>query len=133
MPYCRECDCVTVQTDSSTCPVCGSVLIAIEDVPPEDRDRPVVLTQCDNLYEAMVLRTALEAEGIQTLVEDEGLLGVVGLMNPYHAGGTQGSTSVLVRLEDAEAALELLRRKEAGELTLSEDDLPEEPTEEPSN
>ena len=42
---------------------------------------------------------------------------------PVRGGATH--TRVFIRLGDAEAGLELLRQKEAGELALSEDEIPE--------
>lgn len=127
MPYCADCDMVTAQTDSPTCPACGAVLIAIADVACEDRDRPVVLKCCGNPYEAEVLRAALDAEGIDAIIEDVGLLASVF---PRSAHGDATGARVLIRLEDAEAGLDLLRRKQAGELTIPDDDLPGEGTEE---
>ncbi|HUW56048.1 MAG TPA: DUF2007 domain-containing protein [Planctomycetota bacterium] len=124
MRYCMECDRLTMETDSLTCPACGTVLLSLDELPEEDLDRLVVLTWCDSLPEAMVLRAALDDQGIDSILEDEGLLEIA---NPFHGSGdAQGGTRVLVRLEDAEAALELLRQKDAGELAISEDDVLEE-------
>jgi len=122
MRYCPECQTITREAASPTCPACGKVLLSMDELPPEERDRLVVLKWCENLEEAQVLRAALNAEGIDAIVEDTGLLSWV---NPYNASGGATDTRVLIRLGDAEAGLELLRRKEAGELAISEDEIPE--------
>lgn len=120
MKYCLDCEMMTEGTQATTCPACGTVLRPLDALSPEDLDRPIVLTYCSSLFEAQVLRAALGSQGVDAIVEDEGLLEMV---NPYH-GGTdpQGSTRVMVRLEDAEAALDLLRRKECGELALTDEE-----------
>ena len=124
MRYCPKCESLSPEADAATCPACGTVLVPMDQVPPEDLDRSVVLTCCQTIEEAMVLRTALAEEGIVCLIEDEGLM---QMLNPFH-GGLNAGPRVMVRLADAEAALDFLRRKDAGELALSEDDLPEEDT-----
>jgi len=128
MRYCPECQTITQEAESPTCPACGRVLLSKDEIAPEDLDRPVVLTWCGSVFEAMVLRAALADEGITAFVEDEGLL---ELINPYHGGPTvEGGTRVMIRLGDAEAGLEFLRRKEAGELAIPEDEIPGEADEE---
>ena len=123
MRYCPECETVCVEVESSTCLACGEVLVRLDEVSPEERDRPVVLTWCQNFYEAQILVAALAAEGIQTVVEDDGLLARVV---PKVVCGDATDTRVMVRLEDAERALEFLRSKDAGELAIGEDDLDDE-------
>jgi len=122
MRYCPECQTITQEAASPTCPACGRVLLSMDELPPEERDRLVVLKWCANLEEAQVLKTALNAEGIDAMVEEQGLIAWV---NPYDARGGATHTRVFIRLGDAEAGLELLRQKEAGELALSEDEIPE--------
>ena len=124
MRYCPKCESLSADPDAPTCPACGTVLVPMDQLPPEDLDRSVVLTCCRTLEEAMVLRAALAQEGIDSAIEDEGLLEII---NPFH-GGLNAGPRVMVRLADAEAALDFLRRKDAGELAISEDDLPEEGT-----
>ena len=123
MRYCMECDRITTEMDSLTCPACGTVLLALDELPQEDLDRLVVLKCCESLYEAEVLRAALDAQGIDVMIEDVGLLASVF---PRSAHGDATSARVMVRLEDAEGALELLRRKDAGELAITDDDVSED-------
>jgi len=124
MRYCEKCEMLSVEPEAETCAACGEVLTSIDEIPEAERDRPVVLTTCETSYEAKVLRAALAGEGVEAIVEDEGLLETV---NPFHvrAGGDAGTTRVLVHLQDAETALAFLRQKESGELALDEEDLPE--------
>jgi len=122
MRYCPECQTITQEATSPTCPACGKVLLSRDEMTEEDSGRPVVLTWCTSVFEAMVLRAALAEEGITAFVEDEGLLEQI---NPYGAN-VAASTRVMIRMEDAEAGLEFLRRKQAGELAISDDEIPEE-------
>lgn len=121
MRYCMECGTVAEEGELATCPACGRILSSLDDLAPEDLDRPVVLTFCRDLYEAVVLRTVLAQEDIPSLIEDEQLFAAAGAY-PLGHGGAVRQPRVMVRLEDAEAALDLLRRKEAGELAIDEDD-----------
>ena len=119
MRYCAKCEMLSREAGADTCAACGEVLAFVDEVPPDERDRLVVLTTCDNPYEAKVLRAALAAEGVDAIVEDEGLFETI---SPFHvrAGGDTATSRVMVRLEDAEAALEFLRQKDSGELAIDE-------------
>ena len=121
MLYCPRCEGIVREPESQVCPACGCVMRSVDELPEEDRDRPVVLTFCQTIFEARILCAALGEQGIVTMVEDESLLDTI---HPHWFRDMQPGTRVLVRLEDAEAALELLRRKEAGELAISDDDVP---------
>jgi hypothetical protein len=109
-----------VDDELETCVECGEMLLAMDDLPPEDAERLVLLTHCQPA-EAQILRATLENEGIQAMVEDEGLL---ELLNPFDvaAPDAEGDVRVLVHLKDAEAALEILEEKETGQLALEEDE-----------
>ncbi len=124
MRYCPKCQTLEDAGESPACPACGTVLLATDVLPEEELDRPVVLKWCENIEEAEVLKTALSSLGIDCVVEDERL--IAGWINMYDGRGGATDTRVLVRLRDAEAALELLRRKDAGELAITEDDVPAE-------
>ena len=123
MKYCPRCASV-VDDELETCVECGEVLQALDELPPENGERLVLLTHCQP-SEAHVLRATLENQGIDAMVEDEGLL---ELLNPFGISppDDEGGVRVLVHLKDAGAALEVLRAKEAGELALDEDEFEDE-------
>ena len=125
MRYCPECEMLSVDAEAETCAACGKVLVSIDDIAPKEPDRLVVLTTCENPYQADVLRAALAGIGIDVLLEDVGLLASIW---PVTAHGDVTSTRVMVHLKDAEAALDLLRQKNAGELAIDEDDVSEDDT-----
>ncbi len=121
MRYCPKCQTLEEAGDSPACPACGAVLEALDKLSDAELDRPIVLTYCPTMEEALVLRAALGEEDIDAIIEDEGLLEVI---NPYHGNANTGPR-VMVRVRDAEAALDFLRRKDSGELAIGEDDVPE--------
>jgi hypothetical protein len=127
MKYCPKCQTPAEAVESTnTCPACGAVLQGLDELSAEELDRPVVLTRCTDNAEAEVLKAALGAQGIETLIEDEGMFEtLMDIMNPLDGARPTGPR-VLVHLKDAEAALEFLRSKESGELAITEDDLPDD-------
>ncbi len=125
MRYCPKCAELSDADNPPICPSCGGVLQALDSLPEEEGDRLVVLKWCESIGEAEVLKAALEAQGIDALIEDENLLAAA---SGWDGRGGATDTRVTVHLRDAETALEFLRRKDAGELTLPDEDVPgEEP------
>ena len=61
--------------------------------------------------QAELLRGLLEAQGIDVLLSQEGAARAIGINI-----GAMGDTQVLVRSEDEDAARELMRQYEAGDL-----------------
>ena len=121
MKYCPKCQMIAEPIEAAnTCPACGAVLQGLDELSEEDLDRPVVLKWCDTIEEAEVLKAALGGLDVDAFIEDEGLLEAI---NPYH-GRINVGPRVMVRVRDAEVALEFLRSKESGELAITEDDLP---------
>jgi hypothetical protein len=122
MRYCPKCQTLEEAGESPACPQCGSVLEDMNTLTADDLDRPIVLTVCPTPEQATVLRMALAQQGIDAIIEDEGLLEAIA---PYH-GNLNAGPRVMVRLGDAEDALDFIRRKNAGELALTKDDVPAE-------
>ena len=79
--------------------------------PPEPRrSEPVTVWTCKDLAEAEIVRSMLEAGGINAFIPDENFAS----LGPWQALGT-GGVRVQVPADAAERALELLEREEAGE------------------
>jgi hypothetical protein len=119
MKYCPKCQTLSEPADPPACVACGTVLLSTDEMSREDLDRTAVLTYCDSPEEASVLKAALEGEGVHAMVEDEALM---GLFPPYGDPLNLGPR-VVVRLGDADAALDFLRRKQAGDLTVTDSDV----------
>ena len=115
-PKCRR----LYPEDAQICDDCDQALIDIADHPESDEDL-LVLTNVAGQEEAAVLASILKGRGIPAMVEDMTLLSWTTGLTPAAAGGVR----VLINAVDAEAALELLRQHQAGELALTDDDVAE--------
>ena len=122
MRYCRACHAPVQDPQAPACAACGAFLETTDKPSPEELDRPVVLAYCSSLQEAALLQAALAAQDIDTLIEDVAGFGLSG----FEFGAPLLGTRVLVRPEDVEAALDFLRRKEAGEFAITDEDIPTE-------
>lgn len=115
-PKCRR----LYHDDAHICEDCDQALIAVPDQPEAGEDL-IVLTNVAGIEEATVLASILKGRGIPAMVEDMTLLSWTSGITPAAPGGVR----VLINAVDAEPALELLKQHQAGELTLTNDDLPQ--------
>ncbi len=118
MQYCRKCRQLVPAPEHPACSTCGAPLVGLDQLPDDELDRPVVLTWCKDIIEAEMLRAALGGLDIYAVVENEALVAT------FNSDPT-AQTRVLVRLRDAGTAFEALKAKQAGELAITEDDLPD--------
>ena len=111
-PSCRD----EYREGFTHCAECGAELV--EELPPEPAEprigpELVQVFEAHGYMQAEMVRGVLEASGIESLLTGDG--GAIGQMYPLSAGPLS-RIFVLVRLEDAPRAVEVISSAEHGEL-----------------
>ena len=91
------------------CTVCGAVLV--RELPPleVENGKPASVFEAADPGEALLARSLLESVGLEFIVKNEGVQDLFGLGSMGGYNLLVGPVTFLVRPEDAEAAVELLR------------------------
>jgi hypothetical protein len=107
MKYCHKCNTEYI-IDIETCPDCGSVLHdapGLEETVSTDEKDWVIVTRVKDQYEAEMIHSLLESEGIHTSVRDPAG-GLKNLYGPFLPD--RGTVEILVHKSNLEKAREVI-------------------------
>jgi hypothetical protein len=112
--------------ERTTCIECGAALVASDERAEPDAEL-VEIFETGEATLAPIVRSLLDEEGIEHLVQGEGVQELVGLGRVGGSNIAAGPVRFFVREEDAARARELLAHLAAGEVELPADQDVENP------